>query len=129
MGTTKLLLLDSLLQESRAAGQDVWQYSAAAGSGGAAEEGGEHQEDLRQPGRRGHQEVHPGQRGEGLPDGGLLQGGREPLEGEVLVMLRALAQAPSLRYVAEQSGEDLLLQGFHGKNTNPYREKSSCSVL
>ena len=52
------------------------------------------------------------------------------------------------RYVAEQSGEDLLLQGFHGKNTNPYRwpnpnifsscfkitlhnfrEKSSCSVL
>ena len=25
------------------------------------------------------------------------------------------------RYVAEQSGEDLLLQGFHGKNTNPYR--------
>ena len=39
-------------------------------------------------------EVHPGQRGEGLPDGGLLQGGREPLEGEVLVMRRALAQAP-----------------------------------
>ena len=41
--------------QSRAAGQDVWQYSAAAGSGGAAEKGGEHQEDLRQSGRRGHQ--------------------------------------------------------------------------
>ena len=41
-------------------------------------------------------EVHPGQRGEGLPDGGLLQGGRKPLEGEVLVMRCALAQAPSL---------------------------------
>ena len=29
--------------------------------------------------------------------------------------------ADDQRYVAEQSGEDLLLQGFHGKNTNPYR--------
>ena len=25
------------------------------------------------------------------------------------------------RFVAEQSGEDLLLHGFHGKNANPYR--------
>jgi len=33
------------------------------------------------------------------------------------------------RFVAEQSADDLLLHGFHGKNTNPYREKSSCSVL
>ena len=31
------------------------------------------------------------------------------------------APPPHQRYVAEQSGEDLLLQGFHGKNTNPYR--------
>ena len=46
-------------------------------------------------------EVHPGQRGEGLPDGGLLQGGREPLEGEVLVMRRALAQAPPWEQVME----------------------------
>ena len=55
--------------QSRAAGQDVWQYSAAAGSGGAAEKGGEHQEDLRQPGRRGHQGeigAHPRLRRGGL---------------------------------------------------------------
>ena len=37
------------------AGQDVWEHPAAAGSGGAAEEGGQHQEDLRQPGCRGYQ--------------------------------------------------------------------------
>ena len=35
--------------------QDVWEYSAATSSGGAAEEGGQHQEDLRQSGRRGYQ--------------------------------------------------------------------------
>ena len=33
---------------------DVWSAAAAAG-GGPAEEGGRHQEDQRQPGRRGHQ--------------------------------------------------------------------------
>ena len=35
--------------------QDVWEYSAATSSGGAAEEGGQHQEDFRQSGRRGYQ--------------------------------------------------------------------------
>ena len=42
--------------------QDVWEYSAATSSGGAAEAGGKYQEDLRQSGRRGHQgelEAHP----------------------------------------------------------------------
>jgi len=33
------------------------------------------------------------------------------------------------RFVQEHSGEDFLLHGFQGKNANPYREKSSCSVL
>ena len=35
--------------------QDVWEYSAATSSGGAAEAGGKHQEDFRQSGRRGYQ--------------------------------------------------------------------------
>jgi hypothetical protein len=33
------------------------------------------------------------------------------------------------RYVTDHSAEDCLLTGFTGKNQNPFREKSSCSVL
>ncbi len=33
------------------------------------------------------------------------------------------------RYMAEHAQEDYLLTGFHGKNQNPFREKSSCSVI
>ncbi|XP_059098419.1 guanine nucleotide-binding protein subunit gamma-1-like [Tigriopus californicus] len=32
-------------------------------------------------------------------------------------------------YVTEKTQDDYLLIGFHGKNQNPFREKSSCSVL
>merc|ERR1712043_116142 len=32
------------------------------------------------------------------------------------------------RYVQEKAPEDCLITGFHG-NRNPFREKSSCSVL
>ena len=35
--------------------QDVWEHPAAEAGGGAVEEGGEYQEDLGQPGRRGYQ--------------------------------------------------------------------------
>ena len=35
--------------------QDVWEYSAATSSSGAAEERSKHQEDFRQSGRRGYQ--------------------------------------------------------------------------
>jgi len=31
--------------------------------------------------------------------------------------------------MADHNQEDYLLTGFHGKNQNPFREKSSCSVL
>jgi len=33
------------------------------------------------------------------------------------------------RFVIEHSQEDFLLTGFRGKNNNPYREKSSCTVI
>jgi len=33
------------------------------------------------------------------------------------------------RFMQDHSQEDYLLTGFHGKNQNPFREKSSCSVL
>merc|ERR1711992_264185 len=32
-------------------------------------------------------------------------------------------------YIRDHSQEDCLLTGFHGKNSNPFREKSSCEVL
>merc|ERR1711944_216341 len=32
-------------------------------------------------------------------------------------------------YIREHGQEDCLLTGFHGKNSNPFREKSSCEVL
>merc|ERR1712079_850152 len=32
-------------------------------------------------------------------------------------------------YIRDHNQEDCLLTGFHGKNSNPFREKSSCEVL
>merc|ERR1712241_932327 len=32
-------------------------------------------------------------------------------------------------YIRDHNQEDCLLTGFHGKNSNPFREKSSCQVL
>ncbi|XP_040564151.1 guanine nucleotide-binding protein subunit gamma-1 [Lepeophtheirus salmonis] len=32
-------------------------------------------------------------------------------------------------FIAEKNPCDCLLTGFHGKNSNPFREKSSCTVL
>jgi len=42
------------------------------------------------------------------------------------------AQATDLlimAYIRDHNQEDCLLTGFHGKNSNPFREKSSCEVL
>ena len=33
------------------------------------------------------------------------------------------------KYVQDHGQEDCLVVGFQGKNSNPYREKSSCQVL
>ena len=33
------------------------------------------------------------------------------------------------RYIVEHSTEDCLLNGFRGKNSNPFKEKSSCMLL
>ena len=33
------------------------------------------------------------------------------------------------RFIHDHVAEDYLLVGFHGKNQNPFREKSSCSVI
>merc|ERR1712127_113208 len=33
------------------------------------------------------------------------------------------------RYAMDHMMQDHLLTGFHGKNSNPFREKSSCQVL
>ena len=43
------------VSETQQARQDVWEYSTAARGRGAAEEGGEHQEDLGQSGCGGYQ--------------------------------------------------------------------------
>ena len=43
------------VSEAQQASQDVWEHSTAARGRGAAEEGGEHQEDLGQSGCGGYQ--------------------------------------------------------------------------
>lgn len=43
--------------------------------------------------------------------------------------LSLLTIPPFQRYMDDHNAEDYLLTGFHGKNQNPFREKSSCSVL
>merc|ERR1711936_404561 len=58
----------------------------AAHGGGAAEEGGQHQEDLCLPSSGGHQEVCVGYPVFRLPPAGLHQRQGQPVQGEVLVM-------------------------------------------
>ncbi|XP_002138386.1 guanine nucleotide-binding protein subunit gamma-1 [Drosophila persimilis] len=34
-----------------------------------------------------------------------------------------------MKYILENEGNDSLLSGFNSQNLNPFREKSSCSIL
>merc|ERR1712001_775451 len=51
---------------------------------------------------------------------------------ESIIPISLSAQATDLlimAYIRDHNQEDCLLTGFHGKNSNPFREKSSCEVL
>ncbi|XP_055386853.1 guanine nucleotide-binding protein subunit gamma-1-like [Condylostylus longicornis] len=55
----------------------------------------------------------------------------EQLRREAAIERQPISEscAKMLKYIAEHEQEDYLLVGFSSQKVNPFREKSSCTVL
>merc|ERR1712117_481755 len=92
-------------REAQQASQDVWEHSTAARGRGAAEKGGEHQEDLGQSGCGGYQAVRGGAERRRSSAPRLPRQKHKSLQGKVLM----------LRPVRTQ---DIFLHSFISKSQN-----------
>jgi len=90
--------------------------SAAEDGGGAVEEGGEYQEDIRVPGRGGYQ--------------GNCDGNACYVPNNAMTVFISCHKIPLQKFVLDTQCSDCLLLGFSNERGNPYREKSwSCQII